>query len=155
MKQSLDDIDWKLLHELQNNARLSYTELGQRINLSSPAVTERVRKLEDAGIISGYHAKVNLGKVGLPMMAIIYIHVADGQRDEKKAAEIEKIPEVVELYRTTGCDSIIVKVVAPSVERLTSLLDELSHAGTPSMSIVLGDPHIQNVISNDLLTDIE
>ncbi len=146
----LDDTGWKLLQELQNNARLSYTELGQRVNLSIPAVTERVRKLEEAGIITGYHAKVDLGKVGLPVMAIVYIHVKSGQRDEVRVAQIEQIPEVVELYRTTGCDSIIVKVVAPSVEQLTSTIDQLSHIGTPSMSLVLGDPLIRNVVSNNI-----
>ncbi len=146
----LDDTGWKLLQELQNNARLSYTELGQRVGLSTPAVTERVRKLEEAGIITGYHAKVDLGKVGLPLMAIVYIKEMAGLSDEARVAYIEQIPEVVELYRTTGCDSIIVKVVASSLERLTSTLDELSRAGTPSMSVVLGNPLIRSVISSKL-----
>ncbi|MEM7031289.1 MAG: Lrp/AsnC family transcriptional regulator [Chloroflexota bacterium] len=146
----LDDTGWKLLQELQNNARLSYTELGQRVGLSTPAVTERVRKMEDAGIITGYHAKVDLGKVGLPMMAIVYIKDEGGQRGETKVAQIKQIPEVVELYRTTGCDSIIVKVVAPSIEQLAVTLDQLSHTGTPSMSVVLGRPLIRNVISDTL-----
>ncbi|MEM7335940.1 MAG: Lrp/AsnC family transcriptional regulator [Chloroflexota bacterium] len=146
MNKSLDGTDLKLLQELQANARLSYTELGQRIGLSSPAVTERVRKLEDAGVITGYHARVDLGKVGLPIMAIVYIHVANGQRDEQRVAEIEKFPEVIELYRTTGCDSIIVKVVAQSIESLTAIVDQLSHVGTPSMSVVLGNPLIRNAM---------
>src|SRR5947199_4292172 len=67
----LDETGWHILEALQQNARLSFSELGQRVGLSSPAVAERVRKMEDAGIITGYHAEVNLAKLGFPVMAII------------------------------------------------------------------------------------
>ena len=67
----LDETGWRILEELQQDARLSFHELGRRVGLSSPAVTERVRKLEDAGIITGYGAKIDPSKVGLPIMAIM------------------------------------------------------------------------------------
>jgi Lrp/AsnC family leucine-responsive transcriptional regulator len=69
----LDETGWQILRELQNNARLSFHELGRRVGLSSPAVAERVRKLEDAGIIIGYEARVAPLKVGLPLLAFIRI----------------------------------------------------------------------------------
>ncbi|MEM7343366.1 MAG: Lrp/AsnC ligand binding domain-containing protein, partial [Chloroflexota bacterium] len=82
--------------------------------------------------------------------AIVYIKEVVGQSYETRVAQIEQIPEVIELYHTSGCDSIIVKVVAPSIERLTATLDQLSHSGTPSMSVVLGTPLARNIISNNL-----
>ena len=147
----LDDTDWALLHELQNNARLSYTELGQRVGLSTPAVTERIHKLEDAGIITGYHANVDLAKVGLPVVAIVSIKEVGWTSTEEKIARIESVPEVVELYRTTGDDSMIVKVVAPSVEKLNSIVCRLADFGTPTMSVVRESTHIRNISSKKSL----
>lgn len=132
----LDEVDRKLLHELQSNARISYTELGQRVGLSSPAVTERVHKLEDAGVISGYHAAIDLDKVGLPVMAIVNIKAVGWQRTEAKIAQIEEISEVVELYRATGDDAVIVKVVAPSVDQLNNIVCSLANFGTPTTVVV-------------------
>lgn len=67
----LDETGWNILRELQRDARQSFPELGRRVGLSSPAVAERVRKLEDAGVITGYGARINPAKVGLPMMAFV------------------------------------------------------------------------------------
>ena len=67
----LDETGWRLLVELQENGRLSYKELGQRVGLSLPSVAERVRKMEEAGIITGYHAQINLTRVGFPVLSII------------------------------------------------------------------------------------
>src|SRR5579875_2870126 len=85
----LDETGWQLLHELQQNARLSFSELGQRVGLSSPAVAERVRKMEDAGIITGYHAEVNPAKLGFPVMAIIRMTslLRGGQGDPDTGAD--------------------------------------------------------------------
>src|SRR5215467_7996811 len=71
MERLLDETGWRILQELQQNARLSFSELGQRVGLSSPAVTERVRRMEDAGIITGYHAEVDPARLGFPVLAII------------------------------------------------------------------------------------
>ncbi|MEM7801186.1 MAG: Lrp/AsnC family transcriptional regulator [Chloroflexota bacterium] len=136
----LDDVGWKLLRELQRDARLSYTELGQRVGLSSPAVTERIHKMEEAGIITGYHTRINFEKVGLPVMAIVHIKALGWQRTQARMAQIEQIPEVVELYRSTGDDSMYVKVISSSVDELTRIVCQLSKFGTPSMTIVNEDP---------------
>src|SRR5260370_41934674 len=75
----LDETGWLLLQELQQNARLSYSELGQRVGLSAPAVADRIHKLEEAGIITGYRAEVNVSKLGLPITAIIRLASMPGQ----------------------------------------------------------------------------
>jgi len=78
-ERPLDSADWKILRELQREARLSYNQLGRRVGLSAPAAAERVRKLEDAGVITGYGAQVNPAKVGLPLLALIQLHCTPGK----------------------------------------------------------------------------
>src|SRR5437763_2081738 len=95
----LDETGWHLLQELQQNARLSYSELGQRVGLSSPAVTDRVRRMEEAGLITGYHAEVNLTKLGLPILAIIRLGSFAGQSCNRMASQVSEIPEVLECYK--------------------------------------------------------
>src|SRR5436309_4239134 len=80
IEKLLDATGWQLLQELQQNARLSYSELGQRVGLSSPAVAERIRRMEDAGIISGYHAEINRARIGYPITAIIRMSTFAGER---------------------------------------------------------------------------
>ena len=108
----LDETGWKLLQELQEHARLSYSELGQRVGLSSTAVAERIHRLEEAGIITGYHASVNLAKVGLPVLAIIRLKGVVGQNCIRVADVARSIPEVVECYRVSGSDMLVIKAVA-------------------------------------------
>lgn len=147
----LDEVGWQLLHALQQNARLSYTELGQRIGLSLPAVAERVRKMEEAGIITGYHAEVNLGKLGMPVQAIVHLQEIGGQSCRHAASQISEVPEVLECSRVTGDDSIIVTVVATSLDHLTKVIDQLSHYGVPSTSIVRSRPLKRHTTSHEIL----
>ena len=79
IEKILDGTGWQLLQELQQNARLSYSELGQRVGLSAPAIADRIRKMEEAGIITGYRAEVNMSKLGLPVMAIVRLGSVAGQ----------------------------------------------------------------------------
>src|SRR5437016_5269928 len=124
IEKLLDTTGWQLLHALQQNARLSYSELGQRVGLSSPAVAERVRRMEDAGIISGYHAEINPAKVGYPITAIIRMSNSPGERCSRFTSYVEDVPEVLECYRVTGSDALIMKVMASSVEHLEELIDQ-------------------------------
>ncbi len=137
IEKLLDDTGWQLLTELQQNARLSYSELGQRVGLSSPAVADRMRKMEEAGIISGYHARINLARVGLPVTAIIRLTSTTNHSCNRVFALASELPEVLECYRVTGNDSVVVKVVANSVEHLSQIIDQMSTFGLPSTSIVL------------------
>ena len=141
----MDQIGWKLLHELQLNGRLSYAELGRRVGLTTPAVVERVKRMEEAGIIVGYHADVDPMKVGMPITAFIRMSVV-GDVFNKITTVVKNSPEVVECHRGTGADSFIMKVHVRSVEHLESLIDRLTPYGTTSTSIVLSSPVEQREI---------
>ena len=147
IEKLLDSTGWQLLHALQENARLSYSELGQRVGLSSPAVAERIRRMEDAGIISGYHAEINLAKVGFPITAIIRMSTSPGERCTRFTGFVENIPEVLTCYRVTGSDSLIMRVIASSVEHLEALIDQLSAHGQLTTSIVLSTPVGRRIVT--------
>jgi Lrp/AsnC family transcriptional regulator, leucine-responsive regulatory protein len=146
----LDETGWHLLEALQENARLSFSELGHRVGLSSPAVAERVRRMEDAGIITGYRAEVNTAKIGYSITAIIRISDSPVERRTRVTASTQEIPEVLECYRVTGSDCLIMKVLASSVEHLESLIDRLSEHGQLTTSIVLS-----TVLSRKIVTRTE
>ena len=147
IEKLLDDTGWQLLRALQQNARLSYSELGQRVGLSSPAVAERIRRMEDAGIISGYHAEINRSKLGYPITAIIRMSTSPGDQCTRFATFVQDIPEVLDCYRVTGSDSLIMKVMAASVEHLESLIDRLSAHGQLTTSMVLSAPVTKRVVT--------
>lgn len=153
IEKLLDETGWRLLEQLQQNARLSYTELGQRVGLSLPAVAERIRRMEEAGIITGYHAEVNIAKVGLPVVAIIRLENIGGRTCANAVAEISVIPEVLECYRVIGSDSIVVKVAVTSVDHLARVLDQLSEHGIPSTSIVQSQSIKRPVVLDTLYFD--
>ncbi|HEX9131669.1 MAG TPA: Lrp/AsnC family transcriptional regulator [Ktedonobacteraceae bacterium] len=142
----LDETGWHILEALQDNARLSFSELGQRVGLSSPAVAERVRRMEDAGIITGYRAEVNTAKIGYPITAIMRMH-AHGERCTRLNAVVREIPEILECYRVTGEDCHVMKIMVSSVEHLESLIDRLSVYGQVTTSIVLSSPVTRRIVT--------
>ena len=133
---ALDKMGWHILEELQENGRISFAELGRRVGLTLPAVAERVRKMEDAGIITGFRAEVNPAKIGLPIAAFIRISVA-GDVFARVAQAVANMPEVLECHRGTGADSFTLKVAVESVQHLERVIDKLTPFGTTSTSIVL------------------
>jgi Lrp/AsnC family leucine-responsive transcriptional regulator len=133
---ALDETGWQILEELQQNGRISFAELGRRVGLTLPAVAERVRKMEDAGIITGFHAEVDPARIGLPIAAFIRISVV-GDVFARVAKAIRDMPEVLECHRGTGADSFTLKVAVESVQHLERVIDELTPFGTTSTSIVL------------------
>ncbi|MGH9845518.1 MAG: Lrp/AsnC family transcriptional regulator [Blastocatellia bacterium] len=135
----LDDIGWHILRELQENARISFAELGRRVGLSVPAVTERVRKMEEAGIITGYHADVNPEKVGYPITAFIRMSIT-GNVSTQIVGLVQELAEVEECHRGTGGDSFIMKVRVASVAHLEHLIERFLPFGTTTTSIVLSSP---------------
>jgi Lrp/AsnC family transcriptional regulator, leucine-responsive regulatory protein len=135
----MDAIDWKILKQMQREARISYAELGRRVGLTTPAVIERVRKLEHAGIITGYRAEIDTAKVGLTITAFIRMSISGV--DYSRIIEVaENAPEVLECHRGTGGDSFIMKVAVSSVEHLQNLIDRLTPYGITTTSIVLSSP---------------
>ena len=136
---AIDDIDRNILRELQADARTSYAELGRRVGLTTPAVIERVRKLEDAGIITGYRAEVDTSRVGLPIMAFIRMSISGV--DYSRIVDVaHSSPEVLECHRGTGGDSFIMKVAVASVEHLQQVIDRLVPYGITTTTIVLSSP---------------
>lgn len=141
----IDEIDWKILKELQLNARISFAELGRRVGLTTPAVIERMRKLEDAHIITGYRAEIDTAKVGLPITAFIRMSITGV--DYSHIIEVaEESTEVLECHRGTGNDSFIMKVAVESVGHLQNLIDKLTPYGITTTSIVLSSPVKRRVI---------
>ena len=135
----MDAMDWALLRELQDDARLSYSELSRRVHLSPPAVAERVRRLEEAGVITGYHAHVDLARAGRDVVALIRMSCYGPScvlRDDKVATW----PEVLEIYRVTGDTCSVLKVAAASIEAFEAVIDRLGGYGTPSSTMILSTP---------------
>ncbi|MEO8650268.1 MAG: Lrp/AsnC family transcriptional regulator [Acidobacteriota bacterium] len=143
-----DEIDGKILNILQHNARTSYAELGRRVGLTTPAVIERVRKLEDAGIITGYRAEIDTSKVGLPITAFIRMSISGV--DYGHIIEVAKnASEVLECHRGTGGDSFIMKVAVRSVEHLQEMIDRFTPYGITTTTIVLSSPVQRRTIEID------
>ncbi len=133
---TLDETGWRIIEELQQNGRISFAELGRRVGLTLPAVAERVHKMEDVGIITGFHAQINPAKIGLYIAAFIRISVV-GDVYARIAKAVRAMPEVIECHRGTGADSFTLKVSVESVQHLERLIDKLTQFGTTSTSIVL------------------
>ena len=147
-KKTLDNVGWQILTALQEDARLSFAELGRRVGLSLPAVAERVRRLEEAGIITGYSAKINVNKIGLSIMAFIRVSTS-GDRYPTFISLTCKMPEVIECHHLTGTDSFIVKVVVSSIPHLEKLITQFSSYGQTATSVVLSSPVTEKVFDKN------
>jgi Lrp/AsnC family leucine-responsive transcriptional regulator len=134
----LDPISWKILSCLQENARQSNTELAKQVGITSPAVAERIRKMEDAGIIEGYYAKVSYFETGHQLKAIITLRAFMG----RLKPFIEKVVffnEVVNCYRITGNENIVMEVVLKNQKHLEQFIDQLITYGETRTHIVLSN----------------
>lgn len=141
LERPLDDMGWKILKILQQDARISFSELGRRVNLSTPAVAERVRKLEDAGLIKGYRAEVDPAKAGYPITAFIQFTVP--KRSEFDALELIKtLPDVIECHHIAGNMSYLLKVHVASIQRLEVVAQLLGNYGETATLIVLSSTFV-------------
>jgi len=144
----LDRIAWKIIEELQQDARLSWAELGRRVGLTTPAVAERVHRLEKLGVIRGFHADINLERLGLPILIYVRLSMAGPESLVRTFQDrVKTWQEVLECHRVTGSDSFIVKARVVSVEHLESFLDKLGHFGSTSTATVLSSPVRQRTIT--------
>lgn len=144
---TLDNLDWQLLAMLQGDARQSFTALGQAVGLSRPAVAERVRRLEDLGVITGYRAAVDAGLVGLQIVAFTRLRPSSLRDAALFCTALADMPEVQECYRTTGDDCYIVKLAVTSVAHLDAVLSQIRVYGTSSTAIVLSTVVSQRPVS--------
>jgi Lrp/AsnC family leucine-responsive transcriptional regulator len=135
----LDDLDRKIIAELSSNARVSLAELGRRVNLSSPAVAERVQRLERSGVIVGYHAEIDPRTIGYPLTAIVRVKPAPGQLPRVPQLALE-IPQVSECHRITGEDCFYLKIHLGTIDELGELLDRFLAHGETTTSIINSSP---------------
>lgn len=136
----LDETDWKILAELQSDARLSYNELSRRIHLSAPAVAERVRRLEESGVIAGYGARVDPAKAGQPLLAFIQLRCSLS-RCLLKTTGADDFPEIAEVHKLSGEHCSMLKVRAASLGHLEGLIERLGEHGEMRTHIVLSTPY--------------
>ncbi|QED37832.1 Lrp/AsnC family transcriptional regulator [Antarcticibacterium arcticum] len=134
----LDQINWKILQELQKNARMSFSEIGRKIGLTSPAVAERVKKMEDKGIIKGYNVQVSYNKTGHQLKAIITLKVFMG-RLKPFLEKVKEFREVINCYRITGNENIILEVILYDQAHLEGFIDKLITYGETRTHIVLSN----------------
>jgi Lrp/AsnC family transcriptional regulator, leucine-responsive regulatory protein len=135
----LDTTDRRIICELGQNARIPFAELGRRVSLSSPAVAERVRRLEQAGVITGYRAEIDPRALGYQLTAIVRVKPAVRQLS-KIAALAADIPQVEECLRITGEDCFYMKATVRDVEHLEQLIDQFVVYGQTTTSIVQSSP---------------
>jgi len=136
---NLDQTDRKIIGELVTDGRLPLAELGRRVNLSSPAVSERVARLEEAGVITGYRAVINLRALGYQLTAIVRVKPAPGQLQRIPELALQ-IPEISECHRITGEDCFYLKLHLRSIDDLTELLDRFLAFGETTTSIINASP---------------
>ena len=151
-KPDWDAKDWQLLEALQQDARIGYAELGRKVRLSAPAVAERVKRLEEAGVITGYRAMVEPKRMGFGIEAMVRLR-CDGGTCSRIGKVVADVPEVLDCRRLAGEDSALLRVVAMSIEHLQSVLDRLLKLH-PSIStttlIVLQTPHANRTITRSM-----
>jgi Lrp/AsnC family transcriptional regulator, leucine-responsive regulatory protein len=135
----LDEIDRRLLEELVADGRLSMAELGRRVNLSPPAVAERVQRLERSGVIIGYKAVIDPRAIGYPLAAVVRVRPAS--RQLHRIPEVAReTPEVVECYRITGEDCFFIKLHLRSIDDLEEILDRFVLYGQTTTSLIHSAP---------------
>lgn len=135
----MDAIDRRLLELVQADGRASYAELGRQVGLTAPAVAERMRRLENSGIISGYHAQVDLKKAGYGIVA--FIQVSSPPELLKQLGRIAvETPEILEFHHVTGSAGFMLKVAARSIEHLEKVIVSLLPYGQTTTAVVLSSP---------------
>jgi Lrp/AsnC family leucine-responsive transcriptional regulator len=145
----LDLINWKILDCLQENARQSNTDIAKKVGISSPAVSERIRKMEDAAIIEGYYAKVSHVETGHQLKAIITLRAFMG-RLKPFIHKVPEFTEVINCYRITGNENFIMEVVLNNQQHLERFIDQLITYGETRTHIILS-----NIVENSPLHKIK
>jgi len=137
----LDATAWKIIEALQRNARLSFAEIGRKIGLSTPAVAERVHRLEEAGVITGYHASLDAAKLGVPIRVLVRLTIPGGELQiSRTVTALKELSEISRCHRITGAESFVIEADVVSIRHLEALIDRLSALGATSTSTVLSSP---------------
>ena len=142
----MDALNWKILKCLQENARQSNAEIGRIVGISSPAVSERIKKMEDVGVINGYKTIVSSYEVGYQLKAIITIRAFMGKL-KPFLTKVKSFDEVLNCYRITGNENFVLEVMLKNQKHLEQFIDQLISYGETKTQIVLS-----NVIENAAIT---
>lgn len=135
-----DQTDWRILAELQADGRISFSELGRRVAMSSPAVADRVRRLEETGIITGYRAVVDPARLGRPILAIVRVRMAPGKTYQDFDGQLADRDEILEAHHVTGDDCYLVKVAVPDMRDLERVVAFLAEHGSTTTSLIFSSP---------------
>ncbi|WMI67900.1 Lrp/AsnC family transcriptional regulator [Mangrovimonas sp. YM274] len=133
---SIDTLNWKILKCLQQNARQSNAEIGRQVGISSPAVSERIKKMEDSGIIEDYHTTVSYFEAGYQLKAIITLRAFMGKL-KPFLEKVKTYDEVINCYRITGNENIVMVVILKNQKHLEAFIDQLIVYGESKTQIVL------------------
>ncbi|MDG4784875.1 Lrp/AsnC family transcriptional regulator [Micromonospora sp. WMMD1102] len=136
---ALDPTDWRILAELQRHGRASFAELARLVAMSPSAVTERVRRLEEAGVVAGYRAVVAPERIGLEILAFVRLRYPSGNYRPFHTL-LESTPEIVEAHHVTGEDCFVLKVVARSMRHLEQVAGRIAGLGPVTTSVVYSSP---------------
>lgn len=136
---NIDEIDCEILSQMQANARIPFAELGRRVGLSTPAVIERVKRLEESGVILGYRAMIDPAKVGLPVRAFVKVTIA-GDKLAKFSALAKTLPEILECHRVTGAESFMAQIAVRDVRHLEEVIDAMMPYVATNTSMILASP---------------
>lgn len=136
LRSEFDETNQKILRALQANARISYSEIGRQVGLTAPAVAERVHRMEEEGLITGYHAAINPRKLGLPISVFIQIVSKNGQCAPISEFALKQ-SGVIECCHITGDRDVLIKAVLESIEAIEELVNRLTPYGNLTTSIVL------------------
>lgn len=136
LKSPGDQKDWIILEQVQQNARVSFAELGRRAGLSPPAAAERLRRLEESGVIRGYHADVAAERLGLGMTVFVEMRVPRGSYERFQRA-VARSPWILECHHVSGAAAFVLKAAVPDVHGLELLVAHLSQYGDTATSLVL------------------
>ncbi|UXI04253.1 Lrp/AsnC family transcriptional regulator [Photobacterium sp. TY1-4] len=134
-KWSLDAIDSQILTLLDTNARLPVAEIARAVNMSSPSINERLKKMEEHGVIAGYTVELDPESFGYPLMAIVRMRQHPGKIKQLEAM-IERIPEIIECDKVTGEDCFFARICFESMSQLDDVLDKVSTLADTNTSII-------------------
>ncbi|UJH66763.1 Lrp/AsnC family transcriptional regulator [Allomuricauda sp. SCSIO 65647] len=148
MDLKVDKLNIHILKQLRKNARESFAKIGRKVGLTPPAVAERIKKMEDLGVITGYHTKLSYGHLGYQLKAIIMLRAFMGKL-KPFLDKVKSYDEVINCYRITGNENIVMEVVLSDQAHLERFIDELIVYGECRTHIVLS-----NVVSNDPLNNM-
>ncbi|MFJ6698844.1 Lrp/AsnC family transcriptional regulator [Streptomyces sp. NPDC091272] len=146
---SPDATDWRILEALQRDGRATFAELARAVSMSSSAVTERVRRLEEAGVISGYSAVVEPERLGIPILAFVRLRYPHGNYKPFHDL-LDATPEVLEAHHVTGDDCFVLKVAARSMRHLEEVSGRIGALGSVTTSVVYSSPLARRAVSRSV-----